>query len=376
MKKKIFLKKTYFWPIIFLLCLLSVIIFFFSYSKTSSYVNGQNIVKDSPVAPKYPPLNKADYDLRMNALAHISTSTSTSTATSTIKAGTSTSTSTSAIKKVIPAPLWPVKAQYPDDGAILPFKRIIAYYGNFYSKGMGVLGQYPEDQMLSMLQAEVDKWNAADPETPALPALQYIAVTAQGYAGTDKKYRARMPDDQIDKAISLAAKVNGIVILDIQVGQSKLADEIPLLEKYLEMPQVHLAIDPEFAMKPGQVPGAEYIGTFDAADINYASNYLAQLVKQYNLPPKILIVHRFRQYMVTNYKKIETKPEVQIVMDMDGWGGVKGKISVYQQYIHDEPVQFTGIKLFYHNDNIGKSVMMTPEQVLNLNPEPIYIQYQ
>jgi ribosomal protein S2 len=34
----------------------------------------------------------------------------------------------------------------------------------------------------------------------------------------------------------------------------------------------------------------------------------------------VLIVHRFTQGMVTNYKKIKTVPEVQVVMDMDGFG--------------------------------------------------------
>src|SRR5688572_21527015 len=55
---------------------------------------------------------------------------------------------------------WPVKTAYPNAGAVLPFKRIIAYYGNFYSKRMGVLGEYPEDQMLGKLKAEVNSWNA------------------------------------------------------------------------------------------------------------------------------------------------------------------------------------------------------------------------
>ena len=33
---------------------------------------------------------------------------------------------------------WPVKTEYPLPGAILPFKRIIAFYGNLYSKQMGI----------------------------------------------------------------------------------------------------------------------------------------------------------------------------------------------------------------------------------------------
>src|SRR6185369_10979199 len=151
--------------------------------------------------------------------------------------------------------LWPVKTVYPNNGAILPFHRIIAYYGNLYSTKMGVLGEYPEAVMLAKLEAEVEKWNAADPSTPAIPALHYIAVVAQGSAGDSGKYRARMPDKEIDKVLAMAAKINAIVFLDVQVGFSNVQTEIPLLEKYLKFPNVHLAVDPEFSMKTGIRPG-------------------------------------------------------------------------------------------------------------------------
>src|SRR3989338_7146087 len=114
-----------------------------------------------------------------------------------------------------PRPRWPVKTVYPNVGAILPFKRIVAYYGNFYSKGMGALGEYPTDQMLAMLGAEVKRWEAADPTTPVLPAIQYIAVVAQMNAGKEGKYILRMPDDQIEHTLDLANRVHGIVILDV-----------------------------------------------------------------------------------------------------------------------------------------------------------------
>lgn len=275
-----------------------------------------------------------------------------------------------------PSDKWPAKTPYPMPGAILPFKRIVAYYGNFYSANMGILGALPPDQMLAKLQGEVKKWQQADPKTPVLPALHYIAVTAQSKPGKNNTYRLRMPFTQIDKVLELAKKINAIVFLDIQVGHSTLQQEIPALDTYLRMPNVHLGIDPEFAMKNGKIPST-VIGTLDAKDINYAANYLVQLTKKYHLPPKILVVHRFTQDMVTNYKRIETHPEVQIVMNMDGWGFPAKKINSYRLAIVREPVQFTGFKLFYKNDlTEGAKVLMTPEQVLNLNPAPLYIQYQ
>jgi hypothetical protein len=269
-----------------------------------------------------------------------------------------------------------VKTVYPNAGALLPFHRIVAYYGNFYSTGMGVLGQYSEEEVLAKLNEEVATWSAADPTTPVIPAIEYIDVTAQGSPGDGGKYRLRMPDSQIDQALAMAQKINGIVILDVQVGLSTLQQELPLLDTYLKMPNVHIALDPEFSMKGGEKPGT-VIGTFDAADINYAAQYLAQIVRDNNLPPKILIVHRFTEPMVTHYKEIEPLPEVQIVMNMDGWGPPGKKIGTYNAFIYPEPVQFTGVKLFYKNDLKPPSTrLLTPEEILNFKPRPIYIQYQ
>ncbi len=283
------------------------------------------------------------------------------------------------IPVVTPPPkptLWPVKTVYPNAGAILPFNRIIAYYGNLYSTKMGVLGQYPEAEMLERLKAEVEKWNVADPSIPAIPALHYIAVVAQLDPGESGKYRLRMPGSEIEKVLAMAEKINAIVFLDIQLGFSNVETEVPLLEKYLKMPNVHLGIDPEFSMKNGIRPG-KVVGTLDAADINFASNYLAKLVKDNNLTPKVLVIHRYTQKMVTNYKQIKTLPEVQIVMHMDGWGGEAKKINTYNQFVQKEPVQFTGFKLFYKNDVLTPgTTLMTPASLLRLSPIPLYIQYQ
>lgn len=272
--------------------------------------------------------------------------------------------------------LWPVKTDYPHTGALLPMKRIIAYYGNFYSTKMGILGEFPREEVLSRLKGEVAKWNAADPGTPVVPAIDYIAVTAQGTAQPDGTYRLRMPDDHIERAISMANEVDGIAILEVQAGLASLDGEIRALGDHLMKPNVHLAIDPEFHMKGGEKPGT-VIGTVSAGDINRASSYLAELVTTHKLPPKILIVHRFTQRMVTGYESIETRPEVQIVMVMDGWGPPAKKLNTYRSFIAPEPVQFTGFKIFYKNDMKPPSErLLTPSDLLKLTPRPIFIQYQ
>ncbi|GAB3908109.1 hypothetical protein [Mucilaginibacter boryungensis] len=302
----------------------------------------------TPVKVVYPPIDKKEYDSLMKRMAHNDTTGR-----------------------------WPVKnTPYPLPGAILPYKRIIAFYGNLYAKKMGILGEIPPNEMLAKLKGEVKNWQRADPKTPTIPALHYIAVVASGDPGKDGKYRNRMPLRQIDTVLKLAKKINAIVFIDVQVALSNIHTELPLLEKYLALPNVHFGMDPEFSMKDGSRPGKK-IGTYDAEDINYVSNYLKGLVNKYHLPPKILIVHRFTKKMVTNYKNIKLRPEVQLVMDMDGWGEPDLKEGTWRYFIQGEPVQFTGFKLFYKND-IKKAPhhMLTPQEVLKKSPYPMYIQYQ
>lgn len=271
---------------------------------------------------------------------------------------------------------WPAKTAYPLPGAILPYHRIVAYYGNFYSSGMGILGALPPQQMLAQLKSEAAKWHEADTSIPVLPAIHYIAVTAQRSPGKDHGYRLRMPFTEISKAIDLANSINGIAFLDVQVGHSTVQEEIPRLDSFLLMPNVHLAIDPEFSMKDGSIPCSK-IGTMDAADVNFTVSHLAALVRQHHLPPKILIVHRFTKGMLTNYRNISTCPEVQIVVNMDGFGFPAKKVSSYDLAIRKEPVQFAGFKLFYDNDKkTPPHRLMRQDEILKLYPSPIYIQYQ
>lgn len=271
---------------------------------------------------------------------------------------------------------WPVKCPPPLPGSILPQKRIVAYYGNPLSKRMGVLGEYPKDEMLRRLKGEVAKWEKADPSLPVQPALHLIAVVAQGEPGKAGKYRMIIPDAIVNQVYGWAKEANAIMFIDIQTGHDDIRTLLPRFEWLLKNPDVHLGIDPEFNLiKSGKKPGTK-IGTYDAADINYASGFLQNIVKKYNLPPKVFTVHRFTRNGVTNSRNIILRPEVQMVMHMDGWGAPWLKRDSYKDYIVCEPVQYTGFKLFYHNDTKKGDPLMTPQDLLKLNPKPLYVQYQ
>jgi hypothetical protein len=263
------------------------------------------------------------------------------------------------------------------DGALLPCSRIVAYYGHPNSTRMGILGEFPKDEMLRRLRQQVAEWERADPSTPVIPALHMVAVVAQGEPGRSGHYRTITADARVEAVHEWAKEANGIFFVDMQVGTDQLRNILPRFEWILKHPDVHVGVDPEFMMKDGSVPGRK-IGTMDAADINYAIDYLAKVVNEYNLPPKVLVVHRFTRRMVTNWDKIRLRPEVQVVMHMDGHGRMQGpmlKYDTYAHYVVQEPVQFAGWKNFYLHDN-EKGVMPSAADLMRLHPLPLYLQYQ
>ncbi|GAA4351075.1 hypothetical protein GCM10023185_09460 [Hymenobacter saemangeumensis] len=263
-------------------------------------------------------------------------------------------------------------------GAILPGHRIVAFYGNIRSKGMGILGREPKEQMFRKFAGVLKEWQAADPSIPVQPALHNVTITAQGTPGKDGKWRLMNSKATIEEVISWAREHKCILFLDVQPGHSTLQVEVPKLEQYLKQPDIHLGIDPEFSLStmPGIRPN-QRIGTLDAKDINWTINYLARIVSENKLPPKVLTVHRFTRKMVTNYKSIKLDPRVQVVMHMDGHGDPTLKKDSYKDYIVAEPVQYTGFKLFYEYDARPKPHhIMTPSEVIALKPSPLYVQYQ
>lgn len=275
------------------------------------------------------------------------------------------------------APGWPVKAAVAP-GSLLPGHRIIAFYGNPLSKKMGILGELPPPQMLARLDSIIAEWKAADPSTPIQPALHLIAVVAQGAPGRDGKYRLRMDSTLIEQVYSWAQQKNALLFLDIQGAQSTIQDELPRLLPFLVRPNVMLGLDPEFYMhydREGIAPGLK-IGTMTSKEVNYAIQQLKTLVVQNHLPPKLLVVHRFTRPMLRGAEEIQLDPSVQVIVNMDGWGQPWLKYDSYKDYVVSEPVQYTGFKLFFHNDTKKGDRLLTPMEVLQLKPRPVYIQYQ
>jgi hypothetical protein len=271
------------------------------------------------------------------------------------------------------APLtWPAPPT-PREGALLPSTRIIAAYGHPASTRMGILGSVPTGRLEDSLAALVSRWQRADSSRATVGALHLIATVAQGQPGADGHYRLRHPAAVIDRIVARARARGFITFVDVQPGLAPLGAEVDRLMPWLAEPDVHLAIDPEFAMPAGQKPGGR-IGTLDAATINPVLERVARLVDSLGLPPKVVVIHRFTGPMLTNAEELLRDPAVQIVIEMDGWGAPALKRATYRDVITRRPVQYTGFKLFTTARHDGTP--MAPDAVLRLRPVPLYIQYQ
>jgi hypothetical protein len=257
------------------------------------------------------------------------------------------------------------------DNAILPKRRILAYYGYPGSSAMGVLGEHDMPELLTMLQQHTHTYEQADPQRPVLPALELIAVMAQKDPGRSGTHRARTPDSVLESYVRFTEAHGILLVLDVQPALSPLLDEVSALEKWLRYSHVHLAIDPEWILSEGQVPG-DTVGCVDAGVITQVQHLMGALSTKYGLPPKVLIVHQFLDSMIRNKSSLGPVPGVQLVIDADGFGGPNGKRNVYYDLITRSPVEFAGIKLFFKQDN----PLMTAEEILALRPSPDVIIYQ
>ena len=260
-------------------------------------------------------------------------------------------------------------------GALLPQYRILAYYGQPHDADMGILGEYGVDEDLeglhAALQAQADEYALADPTRPVKLAFEIIATVAQGDPMSDGSWLLSTDAPTIQQYVDYATANDMLVILDVQIGRRGVPEELELVRDWLAYPNVHLALDPEFAMDEGQVPGID-IGRIDASDVRYAQEYLAELSAELGIPPKILIVHQFHDAMIENKDQVAPYPGVQLVIESDGWGSPELKRETYQAIIAQQAIEFNGVKLFYRQDE----PLMSARQVLALEPIPDLVIYQ
>jgi hypothetical protein len=261
------------------------------------------------------------------------------------------------------------------DGSLLPQYRILTYYGHPHDANMGILGQFGVendlDGLRQRLEEQAEEYRKADPSRPIKLAFEVIASVAQGAEQDDGSWLMNTDAPTIQEYIDYAAAHDMLVFLDVQIGRRGVPEEIELVRQFLEQPNVHLALDPEFAIGEGEVPG-DHIGSITADDVRYAQDYLVELTTSLGIPPKVLVVHQFLLGMIQNKENIEPVPGVQLVIVMDGHGPPNTKIETYGAVISSQPVEYNGFKLFYDQD----TPLLTAREILGLEPVPDLIIYQ
>jgi hypothetical protein len=260
-------------------------------------------------------------------------------------------------------------AELPRGGrTILPDFRVVAYYGAPQDKQLGALGIGSPAQMTKKLERQAKPYDRKT--RPILPAMELIAVVAAAHPGDGDRYNLRQPDSVIRRYLKAARKAKALLILDIQPGRSDFFTEAKRLRKWLKEPDVGLALDPEWRMAPGQIPG-QVIGSVGAREVNATSAWLDQLVTRYNLPQKLLLVHEFTDDMVPE-AQLKQRKGLAYVMNVDGFGGQALKIAKYKGFADESKAFRRGFKLFYHEDQ----GIMSPAQVMRLQPRPDVVVYE
>lgn len=250
---------------------------------------------------------------------------------------------------------------------IFPEHRVVAFYGTPKTSRLGILGIGPQRAAAKLLK-QASAYDRGD--RPVLPAFEVIATVASSHPGEDGRYRIRQGIRTIRPYLDAVRAVQGLMILDIQPGQADFLTEIKVYEEFLREPDVGLALDPEWHVGPGQVPG-QVIGTVDSRTVNEVVDYLSELVDQYHLPQKLLVVHHFDENMIKGKRQIRIRPQVAVTLDVDGVGDPIAKSVRYQQFSTLERFHY-GIKLYYEQD----TDLMRPIDVLNLYPPPDLVVYQ
>lgn len=253
----------------------------------------------------------------------------------------------------------------------LKSNRLVAFYGTPRSADMGILGEYPPEKMMEELKKQATAYSKIDPDRPAIPTIELIATVAQRKPGPDGLYISGPSNEVIDRYAKLAKDNNALLLLDIQLGQASVMEGVKKVESYLKLPHVHLAIDTEYSVEEGEVPG-EDLGHVDGAEIQKAVEYVDRIVEKNNLPDKLVVVHQFGNGIVTNKDEIEPTDHVEVALNYDGFGDPAIKMSAYGKLVRQQPIQYGGFKLFFKNDD----PLLTPKQVLKLDPAPAIVDYQ
>jgi hypothetical protein len=260
----------------------------------------------------------------------------------------------------------------PIDSRSVFYGRVwVGLYGAPSGPGLGILGTQSATNTVAMAVQQALAYQDILTDAVVIPFFHMVTTVADPHAGADGDYNHRMTTETIQLWIDVAHTHGLVSVLDIQTGYSPVLTELEYLEPFLRQKDVHLAIDPEFMMTGTDAIPGQRIGHMPAQTLNIAQAWLSNLAEAVG-EQKALIIHQFDNRMFSGKEFIEDYVWVDLVWDSDGFGGPGAKIGDYVQYAAEPGFEFGGFKLFYNYD----TPVMTPAQVLGLNPRPVFVVYQ
>jgi hypothetical protein len=261
-------------------------------------------------------------------------------------------------------------ATLPGGGrSIFPERRVVAYYGAPQDRELGALGIGPPARVARRLKRQARGYE--QPRRPVLPAFELITTIVHADPGEDGDHSARQPHRIVGRYLRAARRNGMLLILDIQPGYAPFMREVRALRRWLKEPDVSVALDPEWSLQPPALPGQE-IGSTNASVVNEVSAYMSRIVRDNELPEKLLVVHRFTNDMIEDEAALKRRPGVALTVNVDGFGNRANKRSKYREFTRGRRDRHHGFKLFYSED----TNMMQPRGVLSLRPEPELVVYE
>lgn len=263
--------------------------------------------------------------------------------------------------------------ELPGGGQLLfPGRRVVALYGSPGSEALGPLGRQDLPATVARARDVARPYERLSP-VPVVPGFEIIVTVASAEPGFRGAYTNVIEPKVIEPWVDAAARAGIYVTLDLQPGRMDFPTQAKMYEGLLRRPNVGLALDPEWRLKPDQVH-LRQIGAVAPEEVNATAAWLADLVRRNNLPQKAFVLHQFDADMLGDRRKLNTAhPELAVVLHADGHGIPKVKMGTWGRMITGLPPNiWMGWKNFYKEDK----PMFSPAQTMAVVPVPYFISYQ
>lgn len=257
-------------------------------------------------------------------------------------------------------------------GILFPGRRMIALYGHPQGGALGALGEQDPEASVARAKELARQYEPLSAE-PVLPAFEIIASVASSDPGPGNTYSNETDPEELRPYIEAITKAGGYAVIDLQPGRANFLDQAKRYESLLKLPNVGLALDPEWRIGPNEVPLTR-VGSVDVAEINETAEWLAGFVRENNLPQKALVIHQFQVAMIENREDLNTNhPELSFVLHADGHGVPDEKLGTWNVLLKDLPA---GVHMAWKNFFDEDKPMFTPQQTFDVKPKPWFVSYQ